>query len=108
MNISLMQMIAAAVMVGTAVTLFYLYRRYLAAKSERRMLAMLESVGLDPAIAFSGSVGAIMSEVRQRCQNCATEDVCERWLTGDADGDNEFCPNSRVFSLLREYRDGAR
>ena len=108
MNISLMQMIAAAVMVGVASALFYLYRRYLAANSERRMLAMLESVGLDPAIAFSGSVGTIMSEVRQRCRSCASEDVCERWLTGDADGDNEFCPNSRVFSVLRKYRGDAR
>ncbi len=108
MNIPLMQMIAAAIMVGATITFFYLFRRYLAAQSERRMLAMLESVGLDPAVAFSGSVGTILSEVRQRCQSCASEAVCERWLSGDADGDNEFCPNSRVFSILRKYRGGAR
>jgi len=107
MNISLLQLIAATAMVGAAVTLFFVYRNYLAANSKRRMLAMLKSIGIDPVIAASGNMHTLMAEVRQRCQSCASEDVCERWLAGEADGDNEFCPNSRVFSILKKYRDGA-
>ncbi len=51
MDMSAMQVIVAVVMVGVAAALFFGYRKYLAANSERRMLAMLESVGIDPAIA---------------------------------------------------------
>ena len=103
MNMSLMQVFGAVVMVAVAIVLFLAYRKYLAANSERRMLAMLESIGLDPATASSGNVDAIMGAVRQRCQSCASEDVCERWLTGDEKGNNDFCPNSRTFAILKKY-----
>jgi len=103
MSTSLPQIIAAVVMVGVAITLVFVYWRYLAANSERRMRTMLESVGLDPAIASSGDIDAIMKEVRQRCRSCASEAVCERWLSGDEAGDNAFCPNSKVFVALKKY-----
>ncbi len=73
------------------------------------MTSMLESVGLDPAIALSDqpdtvlddAIVAAMKDVRRRCQTCTTEDVCERWLAGEEDGDNDFCPNARVFDALK-------
>lgn len=103
MNMTLTQILAAIVMAGVAIALLFAYRKYLAANSERRMLAMLESVGLDPAIASSGDIQTIMGEVRQRCQSCASEDVCERWLRRDEKGDNDFCPNARAFEILKKY-----
>jgi uncharacterized protein DUF6455 len=107
MNATLTQTVAAIAMAGTAFALFYMYRRYLATNSERRMRAMLESVGLDPEIATNGDVQAIMKDVRQRCRSCTTEDVCERWLTGHEGGKNDFCPNSRVFEELKKYSSAA-
>jgi len=103
MTVSLVQIIAAIAMIGVAVALVILYRKYLAANSERRMRTMLESVGLDPAIAASGEIPTIMKEVRQRCQSCGSEDVCERWLAENKEGDNAFCPNSKVFEILKQY-----
>jgi hypothetical protein len=108
MNVSLIQAIAAIAMVGVAFALVFAYRRYLAVNSERRMRAMLKSVGLDPAIATSGDMETIMKEVRQRCRSCASEDVCERWLAGNEEGDNAFCPNSKVFEELKKFSGAAR
>lgn len=107
MNVSLMQIFAALVMVGAAAGLFFAYRTYLAANSERRMRTMLESVGLDPAIAASGEIPTIMQEVRQRCRTCNSEDVCERWLKGDKEDPNDFCPNARVFEILNKHSHAA-
>ncbi len=107
MNISLMQIFSALAMVGIAIALLLIYRSYLANNSERRMQAMLQSVGLDPAIASSGEIPAIMQEVRQRCQSCASEGACEHWLAGDKKDSNDFCPNAKVFEILNKYRDTA-
>jgi len=108
MTISLLQIIAAIIMVGVAVALVVMYRKYLAANSDRRLRAMLESVGLDPALAASGEIPTIMKEVRRRCETCGSEDVCERWLTSSKDSDNVFCPNSKVFEVLGKYSDAAK
>lgn len=103
MDMSLIQIIAAIAMVGAVAALVLSYRRYLAANSERRMRMMLESVGLDPEIAERGKISTIMKEVRQRCRHCASEDVCERWLQGNEKGANAFCPNARVFEILKKH-----
>jgi Family of unknown function (DUF6455) len=103
MELPLIQVIAAIAMTGIVVAFFLWFRRYLAANSERRMLTMLESVGLDPEIATSGEIPIIIKEVRQRCRSCATEAVCERWLQGNEAGDNSFCPNAKVFETLKKH-----
>jgi hypothetical protein len=108
MNMSMTQIIVAIAMAGIAIILFYAYRKYLAVNSERRMHEMLQSVGLDPDIAASGDAETIIQEVRQRCRSCTTEGVCERWLSGDEEGDNDFCPNSMVFETLKKYGDAIR
>jgi len=104
MNITLTQFFAALLMVGVGIALFVAYRRYLAVQSERRMQSMLEAVGLDPEIASIGGMETIMSEVRQRCNSCNSESVCERWLAGEEGGDNAFCPNAKVFDIFKKYR----
>ncbi len=79
------------------------------ADAERRMLAMLGCVGLNPSMAepvLSGTVlecviGASMKEARQRCRECTVVELCEHWLAGGQCGDNDFCPNSEVFDDLK-------
>jgi hypothetical protein len=108
MNVLLAQSLAGAEMAGVIAVLVLLYRRCLAAKSERRLLAMLDRVGLDPALESRGDVGtirdieAIMKQVRQRCRTCSFANVCERWLQGEGRGNNDFCPNSGVFGPFRK------
>jgi len=109
MSVSLSEITAAIFMVGVASALFVAIRTHRSAASERRMISMLESVGLDPAIASSDQSetvldcmsAAAMKNVRQRCRTCTTEDLCERWLAGEEDGDNDFCPNAKVFDALK-------
>ncbi len=104
MDITLTQFLAALVMVGVGAVLVVAYRRYLAAQSERRMQSMLEAIGLDPELAAVGGIETIMAGVRHRCSACQSESVCERWLAGEEEGDNSFCPNARVFEILKKFR----
>ena len=104
MNESSVQFFAAIAMVGVAVALSIGYRKYLAANSERRMQTMLKSIGLDPTLFARGETETIMKEARRRCRSCASEDVCERWLNREEEGDNSFCPNSKMFEILRQQR----
>ena len=103
MDLSLMQIISAIVMLAVVGGLFFAYGNYLATNSERRMLSMVESIGLDPAIASNSELETIMRDVRKRCRSCPSEDVCERWLTCDEKDDNDFCPNSKAFTVLKKY-----
>jgi hypothetical protein len=103
MELPFIQVMAAIMMIGLVVAFLLGFRRYLVANSERRMLTMIESVGLDPEIAKSGEIPSVMKEIRHRCRSCATEAVCERWLQSNEQGDNSFCPNAPVFEALRKY-----
>lgn len=107
MDNSLVQIFGAIMMLVAVGALIFAWRDYLVRNSERRMLAMLDSIGIDPAIASSGDFEGIMHEVRQRCRHCQTEDVCEQWLKGEETGDNDFCPNARVFEILEKYSSAA-
>jgi len=83
MNLSAMQLFGVIAMLAVTVALVFAYRNYLAVNSERRMLSMIESIGLDPAIASSSDLETIMGEVREK-------------------GDNDFCPNAKVFEVLQK------
>ena len=107
MDMSVVQGFIGIAMAGVAVLIVLGFRSYLANGSERRMRSMLESVGLDPAIAASNEMPTIMREVRQRCRTCNAEGVCERWLEGREKGSNDFCPNAKVFEALRRYAKAA-
>ena len=103
MDMTVMQAFIGIVMAGIAVLIVFGFRSYLANSSERRMRSMLESIGLDPAIAYSNEIPTIMREVRQRCRTCQSESVCERWLKGKEQGGNDFCPNAKVFEVLEKH-----
>jgi len=92
----------AIAMVAVTVVLFLWFQRGLAAGSARRMTRMVSFVGLDPEIATRGDprTKAIMREARRRCGNCRVGGFCNRWLTGECEGGNAFCPNARVFRSL--------
>lgn len=101
MDLSLPSIIVAILIVAVGVTLAVLYLRYLAANSERRMRSMIERCGVDIENATQDEIDAIIKDVRRRCRKCRSEDVCERWLTGEIKGDNSFCPNASIFSNLK-------
>lgn len=107
MDMSVVQGFVAVAMAGAVALIVFGFRSYLANGSERRMRSMLESVGLDPAIAASNEIPTIMREVRQRCRTCNAEGVCERWLEGKEKRSNDFCPNAQVFEVLRKYEHAA-
>lgn len=107
MNMSSAQIIVAIAMVGVAVALSIAYRKYLAANSKRRMQSMLKCIGVDPALVTRGDTETIMKEARRRCRSCASEDMCERWLKREEEGDNSFCPNSKMFEALRKHSGAA-
>ncbi len=100
MNPVWFEMIIAAVLVAAAITLVTWFLRYKSSRSDRRMYNMLQRVGVDPKIIEEGDQDAIMMAVRRRCQKCQAEDVCERWLAGQLEGENSFCPNANVFRTL--------
>ncbi len=106
MAVSTAQVLAAAGMLAVAIFLIVGFLRYQRTGSERRMRRMLERVGLDPKLAESGDVETIMKDVRYRCRQCSSEGVCERWLAGQEEGNNEFCPNHRVFEILGKFSAG--
>lgn len=103
MDYTITQFIIAALMVTVAIGLIFAIRNYLSRTSQRRRLAMLEALGIDPAIVTSGDMPTIMSDVRKRCEHCQSEGLCERWLRGEETGGNDFCPNAKVFEILRKY-----
>ena len=103
MDMSVIQGFIGLAMASIAILIVFGFRSYLANSSERRMRSMLESIGLDPAIAYSNEIPTIMREVRQRCRTCQSESVCERWLKGKEQGGNDFCPNAKVFEVLEKH-----
>ena len=89
-------------MVALAAILVFLSSKNLSAESEQRMTRMMKLKGLDPETAQLDDprVTEIIQEVRARCRKCQREDLCERWLKGEVEGENTFCPNARVFTQL--------
>ena len=100
MDSTLYEIGVATLMVAVIVALIVWFFRYLATVSARRMTLMLMRAGVDPEVARQGNVEAIMQDVRRRCQHCRSEDLCDRWLAGKAEGDNDFCPNAPIFRML--------
>ena len=91
----------AIILVVAGIVLVMSFLRYKARTSEKRMLQMLRTAGLDPEITMHGGSEAIISEVRRRCRKCQSEGPCEQWLAGEKEGDNLFCPNAQVFEELK-------
>ena len=102
MNPTMVDITIALFMVALSTVLVIGYLKYLNAGSKRRMISMMERVGLDPETATldDPQIKNIINDVRKRCRKCPSEDVCERWLAGEIDGENNFCPNAQVFVQL--------
>jgi len=100
MNPSLFQLTLAIFMVVVCASLVLWLWRYHAAGSQRRMMQMLTRAGVTPEVIKRGDVEAIMKDVRSRCRTCNSEGLCERWLAGTVEGENDFCPNAQIFRNL--------
>lgn len=100
MGQTIIQTIAIAAMSLGVMMMIIAWRKYHAATARRRRMAMLEAVGLDPAIASMGDPELIIHAVRQRCEHCGSGALCERWLNAHKPGSNKFCPNKPVFDVL--------
>ncbi len=98
MNSTLSDIGIAILLVAAATALFVWFCRRLEAASESRLRRMMQSFGLDPdkLLTSDAGTGLDMKAVRSRCQRCPVENVCERWLAGEIDGDNGFCPNAKI------------
>jgi hypothetical protein len=64
------------------------------------MTAMMTRVGLDPGTFDGWRTVAIRKVMRRRCITCPREGLCERWLAGEVEGSNSFCPNAQTFRTL--------
>jgi Family of unknown function (DUF6455) len=95
MNINLADWQIALLLVLITAILVVWFRSMLASRSQSRMYRMMARVGVFPR--SDKSTGLDMQAVRMRCRRCPAEDVCERWLAGEIEGDNGFCPNAGVF-----------
>lgn len=102
MNMTTMEFLMALILVVVAFTLVTMFLKFKANSSERRMRQMIDRCGLDPEIVARGDKEMIMREIRSRCSKCQAEDVCERWLAGEFQGENTFCPNAEVFRVLAQ------
>ncbi len=100
MDPMIVNILIGVLMVGAGLALTAWYFGYLGASSESRMLRMLKRAGVNPEIAKRNDKKLIINDVRSRCRKCQSEAECERWLAGDAGGENTFCPNHRIFSRL--------
>jgi hypothetical protein len=96
------QISAAVILVGVAIVVIMWLQASEAAASARRMMDMTTRVGLGPGTARLGDprTEAIRKEARRRCRRCPCGGLCDRWLAGEVEGGNAFCPNARTFRFL--------
>ena len=75
-----------------------------ASASIGRMMAMMERVGLNPqpSVLDGPRTITVRNEARRRCRRCSREELCDRWLAGEVEGNNSFCPNAQTFQSLTE------
>ena len=89
----------ALILVVAAMFMVIAYLRYKAAGVERRVRRMLRRSGFTWKIAAQKDTSAALKAIRRSCRKCEAEDICERWLDGEIEGRNDFCPNR---NLIRE------
>ncbi len=96
------QISVAIILVGAAAAVMMWLQASEAAASARRMMGMMTRVGLEPGSAGRGDprTEAIRKEARRRCGRCPREDLCDRWVAGEVEGGNAFCPNAPTFGIL--------
>jgi hypothetical protein len=94
--------LVAIFMVTVALAMIIATRSYLRTTSSIRMRRMMARIGLPAGIRTLGDpqTQAIMKDVFYRCRKCPAEALCERWLAGNVEGGNAFCPNARIFETF--------
>jgi len=94
----------ALAMLAVSAILIFLFLRFKANGSEKRMTRMMKQKGLNIETTRLDApvLKDIIHDVRARCRKCQSEDYCERWLSGEVEGENTFCPNVKVFLQLAE------
>jgi hypothetical protein len=68
-------------------------------RRQQLMDCMMQSSGVDVAIAVRMDGGLAFMEARTKCRFCLHEDACANWLSS-AEGQQEapdFCPNAGFF-----------
>ncbi len=91
--------ICAAIFMVVAIGVFFAwFLRSVAVASSGRMRGMMMRAGL--ASLGDPQDGAVMEVARRRCGNCQHKGYCDKWLAGEAEGDNAFCPNAGTFRAL--------
>lgn len=95
---NLLQLIVAAALAALALFLVWRLVEYRRAGSERRLRAMMAWAHVDPVLAATDASKPLMMQLRRRCRRCQSEGVCERWLSGELRGGNEFCPNAAALA----------
>jgi len=103
MSSTMLEATIAILMMTLIAVLVIWYLKYLAAGSEKRMMNMIDRVGLDPEMATveDPAIKRIINDVRSHCRKCQTEGVCERWLAGEIEEENIFYPNAPLFVQLK-------
>ncbi len=96
------EIIAFIILVGVAAGSIVSLELSVAAASARRLMRMIQRIGLDSRTDALGDpqTMTIGIELRRRCRRCPREDLCERWLAGKVARDNTFCPNAETFRIL--------
>lgn len=102
METTMFEITVAIIMVSVIVVLLVWFRSTEAAASLRRRMGMIARVQIDPRITTGTNpkIREIMKDVRKRCAACMHEGYCERWLAGEVEGPNTFCPNASTFRSL--------
>lgn len=103
MDPTILDILIAIFVVTISVVAVVWFPRYKVATSEKRIIRMLARYGVDPDIIKHS--GAIIKNVHRRCRKCQVKTLCERWLDGDVEGENTFCPNAQLFNTLKRTDD---
>lgn len=101
MNPTLFETGMAIFMVAFIVALVVWFFRHAAAASEKRLMHMLTRAGVDLEFSRHDDTWAILQVARVRCSGCRFEDLCDRRLAANVEGDNSFCPNAQIFRILK-------
>lgn len=101
MNLTLLASGVVILIVVVSIALVVWFSRQAAAVSEKRMMQMLTRAGAHPELSRHDDTWAVLQVARGRCSMCRSEDLCDGWLAGNVEGDNSFCPNARIFRVLK-------
>jgi len=96
------EFVIAIILVGLTAVFVLWFLDYKSGSSRRRMMQMMQRAGLNPAIVDLDDTASTIRNIRHQCRKCQSEDLCERWLAGEEEGDNAFCPNAEVFEELKQ------